>query len=95
MGEVEVGLVCTEFFATELRGSDGRRSRGTSSASAHEAWLAVEGTPGLHSVRLAVPAEAPFSYEGELLSFKWEVVARGRRKRRLDAQARHEISVLP
>jgi hypothetical protein len=42
-----------------------------------------------------VPAEAPFSYEGELLCFAWEVVARGRRKHRLDAQARHEISVLP
>lgn len=93
--EVEVGLVCTEFYACELRGSDGRRSRGTSSANAHEAWRAVEGAPGLHSVRLTVPAEAPFSYEGELLCFTWEVVARGRRKRRLDAQARHEISVLP
>jgi hypothetical protein len=95
VGEVEVGLVCTEFYACHVSGSDGRRSRGTSSATAHEEWLPVEDTPGLHSVRLTVPAEAPFSYEGELLCFTWEVVARGRRKHRLDAQARHEISVLP
>jgi hypothetical protein len=42
-----------------------------------------------------VPAEAPFSYDGELLCFRWELVARGRRKHRLDAQARQEVSVLP
>jgi hypothetical protein len=108
LGEVEVGLICTEFYESDVRDSDaGRsrgsdvsdsdagRSRGTSSATAHEAWLPVDSTPGVHSVRLTVPAEGPFSYEGELLCFKWEVVARGRRKGRLDAQARHQISVLP
>jgi hypothetical protein len=95
LGEVEVGLVCTEFYECEISDSDGTQSRGTSSATAHEAWLPVEGAPGVHSVRLTVPAEAPFSYEGELLCFTWEVVARGRRKHRLDAQARYEISVLP
>lgn len=105
LGEVEVGLVCTEFYEcdvydsdvydSDVSDSDAGRSRGTSSATAHEAWLPVENTPGVHSVRLTVPAEAPFSYEGELLRFKWEVVARGRRKGRLDAQARHQISVLP
>jgi hypothetical protein len=93
--EVEVGLVCTEFYACAVRDSDGGQSRGTSSATAHESWLPVAGTMGVHGVRLPVPAEAPFSYDGELLCFKWEVVARGHRKRRLDLQARHEISVLP
>jgi hypothetical protein len=95
LGEVEVGLVCTEFYACHVTGGDGTRSRGTASATAHEAWLPVDATAGLHGVRLSVPAEAPFSYEGELLCFTWEVVARGSRKRRLDAQASHEISVLP
>jgi hypothetical protein len=110
LGEVEVGLICTEFYECDVSDSDvsdsdvsdsdvfdsdAGRSRGTSSATAHEAWLPVESTPGVQSVRLTVPAEAPFSYEGELLCFKWEVVARGRRKGRLDAQARHQISVLP
>jgi hypothetical protein len=93
--EVEVGLICTEFYEYDVSDSDAGRSRGTSSATAHEAWLPVQSTPGVQSVRLTVPAEAPFSYEGELLCFKWEVVARGRRKGRLDAQARHQISVLP
>jgi hypothetical protein len=94
-GEVEVGLVCTEFYECDVPDGEGGRSRGTCSATAHEAWLPVHSTLGVHSVRLSVPAEAPFSYDGDLLCFKWAVVARGRRKNRLDAQARHEISVLP
>jgi hypothetical protein len=93
LADVELGLVCTEFYARRMSGSEGRR--GTSSATAYEAWLPVEGGPGLHGVRVTVPAEAPFSYDGELLCFRWELVARGRRKRRLDAQARQEVSVLP
>jgi hypothetical protein len=104
LGNVEVGLVCTEYYDEETRsptssstGGDGSTttSRTTSSAIAHEAWLPVESAAGVQRVRLAVPAQAPFSYKGDCLSFKWEVVARGRRSRRLDAQARQEISVLP
>ena len=103
LGNVEVGLVCTEYYDEETSsptssstGSvDTTPSRTTSSAIAHEAWLPIESAAGVQSVRLAIPAEAPFSYKGECLSFKWEVVARGRRSRRLDAQARQEISVLP
>jgi hypothetical protein len=73
----------------------GGRRRGTASATAHEAWLPIPSTPGVHSVRLAVPPRAPFSYDGELVCITWEVVARGRRKRWLGAQARYEITVLP
>jgi hypothetical protein len=94
-GAVEVGLVCTELYAAAVSDGDGGRRRGTAAATAYEAWLPVETTLGLHGVRLTVPSHAPFSYEGELLCYRWEVVARGRRKRRLDAQARHAISVLP
>jgi hypothetical protein len=97
LGDVEVGLVCTEYYACESEGvsSDGSSGgRATTYAIAHEAWLPVESAPGVQSVRLTIPPEAPFSYEGDCLSFKWEVVARGRRSRRLDAQARGEVSVL-
>jgi hypothetical protein len=94
LGDVEVGLVCTEFYEVASGGGTGS-NRGTSSATAFEAWHPVTGTSSVHNVRLSLPAEAPFSYEGELLCFRWEVVARGRRKRRLDMHAAHEISVLP
>ena len=93
LADVEVGLVCTEFYECRMSGSDG--GRGTSSAIAYEDWVPVAGGPGVHGVRVTVPVEAPFSYDGELLCFRWELVARGRRRRRLDAQARQEVSVLP
>jgi hypothetical protein len=96
LGDVEVGLVCSEYYACYSEGvGDDPGGRATTYAIAHEAWLPVESAPGVQSVRLTIPPEAPFSYEGDCLSFKWEVVARGRRSRRLDAQARREISVLP
>jgi hypothetical protein len=92
---VEVGLVCTVLYASAVSDARGGRSRGTASATIHEAWLPVEGAPGVHNVRLAVPANGPFSYEGDLVCFSWEVIVRGRRARRLDAQARHAVTVLP
>lgn len=99
LGDVEVGLVCTEFYDEEDSWTDGEghmhSSRTTSDATAHEAWLPVESAAGVQGVRFTIPPEAPFSYKGDCLSFKWELVVRGRRRLRLDAQARHEISVLP
>jgi hypothetical protein len=44
---------------------------------------------------LTIPPEAPFSYKGDCLSFKWEVVAKGRKRHRLDAQTRREIIIFP
>lgn len=99
LGDVEVGLVCTEHYDEKVssRGSDGSttHSRSTREAVAHETWVPVESASGVQSVRFTIPPDAPFSYQGTCLSFTWELVARGRRPRRLDAQARHEIAVLP
>lgn len=95
LGDLEVGLVCTEYYDEETTDSDGDTSRSTAEAIAYEDWLPAEEVTGVQSVRLAIPAEAPFSYEGTCLSFKWELVARGHRSRGLDAQARSDLSVLP
>lgn len=95
LANVEVGIVCTEYFYEEdsWTDSEGRTqtSTKTTEAIAHEAWLPVENIPGVQSARFTVPQETPLSAPG---MFKWEVVARARRRRRLDAVARHEISVL-
>lgn len=97
LGDVEVGLVCTEYYArySEGVGTDDAGGRVMTYDVAHEAWLTVDSVPGVQSVRLPIPPEAPFSYDGDCLSFRWEVVARGRRKRRLDAQVKRDITVLP
>lgn len=92
---VEVGVVCTEFYAVTTSSSEGGGSRGTSSAVAHEAWIPVASTLGVHTVRLRIPEDAPYSYEGDVLSFRWEVAARGRRQKGIDPRAEHRIRVLP
>jgi len=95
LGDLEVGVVCTEYFDEESTDSDGDTSRATVEEVAHEDWQPVEELTGVQSVCLAIPADAPFSYEGTCLSFKWELVARGHKSRGLDAQARSDLSVLP
>jgi hypothetical protein len=98
LGRLEVGLVCTEsydYWSSSTPGSDSGSSRETAHEVAHEAWQAVEPGVGEHTVRFGVPVDAPFSYKGTCLSFKWELVAVGRRRRRLDAQAAADVTVLP
>ena len=103
LSDVEVGLVCTEYYDVEVEttstDSQGHTttssSRETRDAIAHEAWVPVEGAMGVQTVRLSIPPEAPFSYEGDCLSFRWEVVARAHKRRRLDARAERDLSVAP
>lgn len=91
--DLEVGLFCTERYMTEFGGPESGPA--TTWATAHETWVPMATTPGVQTARLRVPPEAPFSYDGDIVSFRWEVVARGRRKRRLDARVTHPVSVLP
>jgi hypothetical protein len=96
---VEVGLVCTEYYDVEVTSTDSEghtsSSRQTRDAIAHEAWIPVENAPGSQTVRLLIPPGAPFSYEGDCLSFRWELVARGHKRWRLDARAEHDLRVAP
>lgn len=94
LGEVEVGLVCTEFY-DEASDGEPHSYPVTCQATAFETWVPVGNRVGSQSVRLPIPAEAPFSYAGDCLSFKWEVAARGRRAGSVDAEARSEVFVLP
>jgi hypothetical protein len=99
LDDVEVGVVCTESYArkTTTTASDGKTmmtTRETAHATAYEDWIPLGRLLGSQDVSLTVPATAPFSYDGSALSFEWEVVARGRRRLRLDAEARDELRVL-
>jgi hypothetical protein len=96
LGEIEVSLVCTEYYDEETHSSsEGGSTRTTSTAVAYESWQPVPGLQGEHGVRLTIPADAPFSYDGDCLSFRWEVVACGRKNRGLDARASQKIGVRP
>ena len=95
LSDLQAGIICTERYEATTTDSEGRATSTTRNAIAHQAWVPIERTPGTQSIHLAIPFEAPFSYEGSCLSFSWEVAARGRRSLRLDAEARRGISVLP
>lgn len=97
LGTLEVGLVCVEHYDEETYtgGESGGASRTTSTSTQHEQWQPLPSQQGEHSVRFTIPQQGPFSYEGSCLSLTWEVVARGARKRALDAKASQEITVRP
>ena len=94
LGELEVGVVCTEHYDLKVHNEHGT-DRSTSTAIEHEAWKPLQSVAGRQRVSLSIPAGAPFSYEGSCLSFRWEVVVRGRRRRALDKRASQQISVRP
>jgi hypothetical protein len=103
LGVLEVGLICTEYYqrlgARTMSGGPPVNpvgpSRDTASAVAFEAWQPLEAVAGERDVALDVPADVPFSYASQVLTYVWEVAVRGNRSGRLDAQARCEIVVLP
>jgi hypothetical protein len=97
LGALEVGLVCTEYYDEEVSGTmdDPGSTRRTQEGVAYETWKPVADAEGAQTFHFTVPRNAPFSYKGDCLSYKWAVVARGRKRHRLDAQARSEIVVRP
>ena len=75
-GELEVGLVCTQAFDVLRRISDESRSRVTDTASVWQQWVpAPHGALG-QRIELTLPADGPYSYEGDCVSFGWAVVVR-------------------
>ena len=75
-GELEVGLVCTQSFDIWRRIGNDSHSRVTDSAPIWQQWLpASHGALG-QRVELVLPAEGPYSYEGDCVSVGWAVVAR-------------------
>jgi hypothetical protein len=76
-GELEVGLLCTERYDVWRRvGDSDSRSRVTDSASVWQSWVPAPNAALGQRIQLSVPAGAPYSYEGDCVSFSWAVVVR-------------------
>jgi hypothetical protein len=76
-GSIEVGLVCVERYDVWREGAaDDSRSRSTMSAVVWDAWAAAPHASLGQRVELTVPADAPYSHEGDCVSFAWSVRAR-------------------
>jgi hypothetical protein len=101
---LEVGLVCTEWYDHRTDSDVGDSDVGDSSPgsrrvtwnhTAHEQWQVVERSSGSHPLTFVVPPEAPFSYEGECLSYSWKVVVSEEVENRIDPKLEEPVWVLP
>jgi hypothetical protein len=75
-GELEVGLLCTQAFDVWRRIGDDSRSRVTDHASIWQQWVPVPHAALGQRAELALPADGPYSYEGDCVSVGWAVVVR-------------------
>jgi hypothetical protein len=95
---LEVGLVCVEIYDYQVVAQTraGRvYVRQTGEANAHEDWRRVERTAGDQTIDFELPPDAPYSYEGDCVSYAWRVSARVARKLRADPRIDHAVWVLP
>ena len=80
---VEVGLVCSEIYdyIEVIRTQQGRsRSRSTKVVDAYAEWMPAQPTGGSQQFGFTVPYDAPYSYEGDCVSYAWRVTARERKE---------------
>lgn len=75
-GELEVGLLCTQSYDLWRRIANDSRSRVTDSVSVWQQWVPAPHAALGRRVELALPADGPYSYEGDCVSFGWAVVVR-------------------
>lgn len=95
---LELGLICTERYDYEqvTRSREGtQRSRQTREVPAHEDWREVDRSAPEQTISFDIPGQAPFSFEGDCVSYAWRVSAREPRARRMDRRVDRPIWVLP
>jgi hypothetical protein len=93
--KLELGLVCTEFYDEKKSDGRGGSTRGTSEAKAFEDWRPQTSAQPMHEVRFAIPADGPYSYRGDCVSFVWRVSAREPKRLRFDRATNLQIVVRP
>jgi hypothetical protein len=95
---LEIGLVCQERYDQEVRvyvrGARVVR-RQMAEAAADEQWRAVSPAVREQTFTFVVPQDAPYSYEGECVSYAWFASARSVRPRRKDPRLEEPIWVRP
>jgi hypothetical protein len=94
--ELEIGLVCVEAFdvVSHARTQAGSINiRQTSYATTWETWQHLG--PDTRTYRFLIPADGPYSYEGDCLSYAWRVSVREVRRLRVDPRLDRPIWVHP
>jgi hypothetical protein len=94
---LEVGLVCVERF--DLRALAQTKAgpivvRETNQATAYEQWRPADAAGG-EALAFEIPSGAPYSYEGDCLSYAWRVSLRRPLKLRPDPRTDRPVWVSP
>lgn len=96
--QLEVGVVCTELYDYQVRAQTRAGPidvRQTGRANAHERWERVNLREGGRTFSFEVPTDAPYSYEGECISYAWRASVRDVRQLRSDPRLDLPFWVLP
>ena len=91
---LRVGVLCLERYDVEEESKNSTR-RVTREDFAHEEWREVSASEAQQGLTFAVPAEAPYSYQGSCLSFEWHAEALEIARLRPDAVASCTFEVRP
>jgi hypothetical protein len=95
---LEVGLVCTELYDYQVQAQTRMgpiNVRQTGQARAHEHWQPIDSMQGRRTFSFDVPVDAPYSYEGDCVSFAWRASVREVRQLRYDPRLDVPVWVLP
>jgi hypothetical protein len=92
--KLELGLLCTEYYDEKKTDGKGNTHRATSEAVAFADWRPQSAGP-VQAVRFSIPADAPYSYRGDCLSYVWRVSAREPRRLRFDPATNVPLEVRP
>ncbi len=99
LGEtLEIGLLCTEYYdvkQTVYTQNGSQEQRVLKTTDAFATWNELDRATPQQLIRFAVPANAPFSYEGGAASWAWHIAVRDRHARGLDASRDLPIWVSP
>jgi hypothetical protein len=90
----EVGLVCVVYYSVTKHSRNGTY-RDDAEATAHEEWRPLRPGQVRPYERFRVPADGPYSHEGEYLSYHWLVRVREPRRMRPDARMDEPVWVNP
>lgn len=90
---IEVGLVCIEWYDVLTRRNDSWR-REKREAREHEDWRPIDSSAG-GVVAFEIPSAAPYSYDGDCLSYEWRVEAKSPQALRSDPRRVVPIWVRP
>jgi hypothetical protein len=88
---LQFGLVCSEFYDVETTDARGNSNRSTRQYDTYTDWRPFKGG-ATQSERFAIPADAPYSYRGDCVSYVWRASARLPKRLRFDRA--HNVTLL-